>query len=138
MYEGNNNMVSFIKVEGLSVSYIVDFRSARKLHYDHRSVAQRHRFAPNILGRACFFRIAPSLERARNWQIRCLCQRWRTPLSGAQTALTSLRRQIRCCALAAIITWVYELIDRQPAAETVTQAQRRLVRRKLVNTTARS
>ena len=52
--------------------------------------------------------------------------------------LTSLRCQIRCCALATTIPWFYELIDRQLAAETVTQAQRRLVRRKLVNTTARS
>ena len=31
-----------------------------------------------------------------------------------------------------------ELIDRQLASETVTQAQRRFVRRKLVNTNARS
>ena len=31
------------------------------------------------------------------------------------SALTSLRRQIRCCALATIISWVYELIDRQLA-----------------------
>ena len=55
------------------------------------------------------------------------------------SAMTSLRRQIRCCcALATIISWVYELSDRQLAAETVTQAQRRFVRRKLVNTTARS
>ena len=54
------------------------------------------------------------------------------------SALTSLRRQIRCCALATTITWFYELIDRQLAAETVTQAQRRFVRRKLVHTTARS
>ena len=54
------------------------------------------------------------------------------------SALTSLRCQIRCCALATTISWFYELIDRQLAAETVTQAQRRLVRRKLVNTTARS
>ena len=54
------------------------------------------------------------------------------------SALTSLRRQIRCCALATIISWVYELKDRQLASETVTQAQRRFVRRKLVNTTARS
>ena len=53
------------------------------------------------------------------------------------SALTSLRRQIRCCALATI-TWFYELIDGQLASETVAQAQRRLVRRKLVNTTARS
>ena len=52
--------------------------------------------------------------------------------------LTSLRCQIRCCALATTIPWFYELIDRQLAAETVAQAQRRLVRRKLVNTTARS
>ena len=54
------------------------------------------------------------------------------------SALTSLRRQIRCCALATTISWFYELIDRQLANETVAQAQRRLVRRKLVNTTARS
>ena len=33
---------------------------------------------------------------------------------------------------------VYELIDRQLASETVAQAQRRVVRRKLVNTNARS
>ena len=51
---------------------------------------------------------------------------------------TSLRRQIRCCALATTMTWFYELIDRQLAAETVAQAQRRIVRRKLVNTNARS
>ena len=52
--------------------------------------------------------------------------------------LTSLRRQIRCCALATTISWVYELIDRQLADETVAQAQRRIVRRKLVNTNVRS
>ena len=54
------------------------------------------------------------------------------------SALTSLRRRIRCCALATIISWVYELRDRQLAAETVTQARRRFERRKLVNTDARS
>ena len=53
------------------------------------------------------------------------------------SALTSLRRQIRCCALATTIPSFYELIDRQLAAETVTQAQRRFVRRKLVNTNVR-
>ena len=57
-------------------------------------------------------------------------------------ALTSLRRQIlrqiRCCALATTITWFYELIDRKLAAETVAQAQRRIVRRKLVNADVRS
>ena len=46
--------------------------------------------------------------------------------------------QIRCCALATTISWFYELIDRQLAAETVAQAQRRIVRRKLVNFNARS
>ena len=54
------------------------------------------------------------------------------------SALTSLRRRIRCCALATTIPWLYELIDRELATETVAQAQRRLVRRKLVNTDARS
>ena len=35
---------------------IVDFRSAVRLPYDYRSVANTDtRFAPNILGRACFF-----------------------------------------------------------------------------------
>ena len=53
------------------------------------------------------------------------------------SALTSLRRQIRCCALATTISWFYELIDRQLAAETVAQAQRRIVRRKLVNVDVR-
>ena len=36
--------------------YIVDFRSARKLPYDHRSVANTDtRCTPNILGRGCFY-----------------------------------------------------------------------------------
>ena len=36
--------------------YIVDFRSADELPYDHRSVANVDTiYAPNILGRACFF-----------------------------------------------------------------------------------
>ena len=38
--------------------YIVDFRSAAKLPYDHRSVANADtRFEPNILGRACVFSV---------------------------------------------------------------------------------
>ena len=41
------------------------------------------------------------------------------------------------CALATTISWFYELIDRQLAAETVTQARRRFVRRKLVNVDVR-
>ena len=90
--------------------YIVDFRSAVGVAYDHRSVAS------TLLGAKDGGHHHPK----------------RT------SALTSLRRQIRCCALATTITWFYELIDRQLAAETVAQAQRRLVRRKLVNTTARS
>ena len=53
------------------------------------------------------------------------------------SALTSLRRQTRCCALATTISWFYELIDRQLASETVAQAQRRIVRRKLVNVDVR-
>ena len=51
--------------------------------------------------------------------------------------LTSLRRQIRCCALATTMSWFYESIDRQLANEIVAQAQHRIVRRKLVNTNAR-
>ena len=53
------------------------------------------------------------------------------------SALTSLRRRIRCCALATTISWFYELIDRQLAAETVAKAQHRIVRRKLVNSDVR-
>ena len=53
------------------------------------------------------------------------------------SALTRLRRQIRCCALATTISWFWGLIDRQLANETVAQAQRRLVRRKLVNADVR-
>ena len=79
------------------------------------------RFAPNKKGRACFFfRMAPILdgERARQLAITLL---------GAKDGgrhhqeralmLTSLRRRIRCCALATIISWFYELIDRQLAPE---------------------
>ena len=55
--------------------------------------------------------------------------------------LTSLRFTIRRCALATLsydnIT-VLRVNDRQLAAETVARAQRRIVRRKLVNTNARS
>jgi len=88
-----------------------------------------------------FFRMAPSSDGERARQLA-------NTLLGAKdgghhhpkrtSALTSLRCQIRCCALATTIPWFYELIDRQLATETVAQAQRRLVRRKLVNTTARS
>ena len=78
--------------------------------------------------RVCFFRMAPSLDGERARQLA-------NTLLGAKdgghhhpkrtSALTSLRRQIRCCALATTISWFYELIDRQLATETVTQAQRR-------------
>ena len=97
--------------------------------------------AKHFGSRVCFFRMAPSLDGERARQLE-------NTLLGAKdgghhhqeraSALTSLRRQIRCCALATTITWFYELIDRQLAAETVTQARRRFVRRKLVNTDARS
>ena len=91
--------------------------------------------------RVLFFRMAPSVDGERARQLA-------NTLLGAKdgghhhpkrtSALTSLRRQIRCCALATTISWCYELIDRQLASETVAQAQRRLVRRKLVNATVRS
>ena len=126
--------------------YIVDFRSARNLPYDHRSVANADtRSAPNKQGRACVFslwrpvRTASALD---NWQTPKYAtrrQRWRAHHHPNRTsALTSLRCQIRRCALATTIPWFYELIDRQLASETVAQAQRRLVRRKLVNATVRS
>ena len=102
----------------------------------------RHELRAKYFGsRVFYFPMAPSLDGER-------AERLTNTLFGAKdrgrhhqeraSALTSLRRQIRCCALATIISWVYELRDRQLAAETVTQAQRRLVRRKLVNTDARS
>ena len=54
--------------------YIVDFRSARNLPYDHRSVANADtRFAPNKQGRACVFsawRPAWTASALDNWQIR--------------------------------------------------------------------
>ena len=88
-----------------------------------------------------FFRMAPCVDGERARQLA-------NTLLGAKdggrhhqeraSALTSLRRRIRCCALATTISWFYRLIDRQLAAETVAQAQRRFVRRKLFNTTARS
>ena len=65
-----------------------------------------------------FFPMAPSEDGER-------AERLTNTLFGAKdggrhhqeraSALTSLRRQIRCCALATIISWVYELIDRQLA-----------------------
>ena len=90
-----------------------------------------------------FFRMAPRLDGERARQLA-------NTLLGAKdggrhhqeraSALTSLRRQIRCCALATTtISWFYELRDHhQLASETVAQAQRRFVQRKLVNITARS
>ena len=54
--------------------YIVDFRSARWLPYDHRSVANIDtRFAPNKQGRACVFSVWRPVRTASaldNWQIR--------------------------------------------------------------------
>jgi len=102
----------------------------------------RHALRAKHFGsRVFFFRMAPSVDGERARQLA-------NTLLGAKDGgrhhqeralvLTSLRRQIRCCALATTISWFYELIDRQLAAETVAQAQRRFVRRKLVNTNARS
>ena len=88
-----------------------------------------------------FFRMAPSLdgERARQLAITLLgAKDGERHHQERALVLTSLRRQIRCCALATTMSWFYELIDRQLAAETVAQAQRRFVRRKLVNTNAHS
>ena len=102
----------------------------------------RHALRAKHFGsRVFFFRMAPSVdgERARQLAITLLGAK-----DGGRhhqeraLVLTSLRRQIRCCGLATTISWFYELIDRQLASETVAQAQRRFVRRKLVNTNARS
>ena len=54
--------------------YIVDFRSADELPYDHRSVANVDTiYAPNILGRACFFSlwrlVRPSQDGERAWPL---------------------------------------------------------------------
>ena len=91
--------------------------------------------------RVLFFRMAPSVDGERARQLANTLLRTKDAGRHHQeraSALTSLRRQIRCCALATTITWFYELIDGQLASETVAQAQRRLVRRKLVNATVRS
>ena len=91
--------------------------------------------------RVFFFRMAPSVDGESARQLANTLLRTKDAGRHHQeraSALTSLRRQIRCCALATTITCFYELIDRQLASETVTQAQRRFVRRKLVNTNARS
>ena len=118
--------------------YIVDFRSAGWLPYVFK---YRHALRAKYFGsRVCFFRMAPSVDGER-------AERLTNTLLGAKdgghhhpkraSALTSLRRQIRCCALATTISWFDELIDRQLAHETVAQAQRRIVRRKLVNVDVR-
>ena len=68
MYEGTPSFIK-IDVKGHELSihhspYIVDFRSAEGVPYDHRSVANTDtRFEPNILGRGC---MAPSLDGARS------------------------------------------------------------------------
>ena len=97
--------------------------------------------AKHFGSRVFFFRLAPSVdgERARQLAITLLGAK----IGGRHhqeraLVLTSLRRQIRCCGLATTISWFYELIYRQLASETVAQAQRRFVRRKLVNTNAHS
>ena len=97
--------------------------------------------AKHFGSRVFFFRLAPSVdgERARQLAITLLGAK----IGGRHhqeraLVLTSLRRQIRCCGLATTISWFWGLIDRQLATETVTQAQRRFVRRKIVNTNARS
>ena len=86
--------------------YIVDFRSADELPYDHRSVANVDTiYAPNILGRACFFSlwrpVRPSQDGERG-------ERLTNTLFGAKDGgrhhqqralvLTSLRRTMRRCA----------------------------------------
>ena len=126
--------------------YIVDFRSAEELQWSYHTITGRlhipTRASRQIFWVArVFFRMAPSVDGERARQLA-------NTLLGAKdgghhhpkrtSALTSLRRQIRCCGIATTILWFYELIDRQLAAETVAQAQRRFVRRKLVNTNARS
>ena len=126
--------------------YIVDFRSAVESPYDHRSVANTDTCsAPNKQGRTCFFSVWRLVrprqdgERARQLAITLLGAK----IGGRHyqeraLVLTSLRHQTRCCGIATTILWFYELIDRQLASETVAQAQRRFVRRKLVNTNAHS
>ena len=138
--DNNKNRFLHKSYEGIDhIPYIVDFRSAGWLPYVFK---YRHALRAKYFGsRVFFFRMAPSSDGERARQLA-------NTLLGAKdgghhhpkrtSALTSLRRQIRCCALATTISWFYELIDRQLASETVAQAQRRLVRRKLVNTTARS
>ena len=67
--------------------YIVDFRSAIWLPYDHRSVANTDtRFAPNILGRGCFislWRPARTASALSGSQDAAWRKTWRMPSSVA-------------------------------------------------------
>ena len=78
--------------------YVVDFRSAVELPYDHRSVANTDTcFAPNILGGMC---TVPSLYGVR-WpacQYAVRRQTWTTSSSVMRKALPSSRRQILRCS----------------------------------------
>ena len=78
-----------------------------ELPYDYRSVAHTDTcFAPNILGRACFFfRMAPCEdgERARQLANTLLGAKDGGHYHRKRTSeLTSLRRTMRCCALATV------------------------------------
>ena len=89
--------------------------------FKHRHALRAKHFGSRVF----FFLMAPSEDGERARQLA-------NTLLGAKdgghhhrkrtSALTSLRRQIRCCALATTISWFYELIDRQLANETVAQA----------------
>ena len=117
---------------------IVEVLSAGWLPYvfKHRHTLR----AKHFWSRVFFFLTAPSEDGERARQLA-------NTLLGAKdggrhhqeraSALTSLRRQIRCCALAMTVSWFCELIDRHIANETVAQAQRRFVRGKLVNVVVR-
>ena len=113
------------------------------LPYDHRSVANTDtRFAPNKQGRACvFFRMAPSGDGERARQLA------NTLLGAKDGGHHHSEAHIGVDELASSDTMLLRLsydnnmvlrVNRPSTRETVAQAQRRLVRRKLVNTTARS
>ena len=74
--------------------YIVDFRSAVRLPYDHRSVANTDtRSAPNKQGRACFFPYGAQCGRrapSTTGKYATRRKRWRSPSSGARIGVDEI------------------------------------------------
>ena len=69
--------------------YIVDFRSADELPYDHRSVANVDTiYAPNILGRACFFFPWAPSQATQTRQHQCALLTMSSSIFGAEQRIS--------------------------------------------------